>query len=29
MKKPTKHAAKAYKKFLEFIDLEADNEIQD
>ena len=26
MKKPTKNAEKAYKKFLEFIDLEADNE---
>ena len=29
MKKPTKNAEKAYKKFMEFIDLEADNEIQD
>ena len=29
MKKPTKNAEKAYKKFLEFIDLEADNEMQD
>ena len=26
MKKPTKNAEKAYKKFQEFIDLEADNE---
>lgn len=26
MKKPTKNAEKAYKKFMEFIDLEADNE---
>ena len=26
MKKQTKNAEKAYKKFMEFIDLEADNE---
>jgi hypothetical protein len=26
MKKPTKNAEKAYNKFMEFIDLEADNE---
>ena len=29
MKKPTKNAEKAYNKFMEFIDLEADNEMQD
>ena len=29
MKKPTKNAEKALAKFQEFIDLEAENEIQD